>query len=506
LEYAGPVQTPRPCCRIVSQHARGPTHRTALTHPFRISRIGQKGRRGCGELPRAANSDRFGSIRPARVPTSPFPIHDGRMAPKPTGWNRIVAKLQGEVPATELEAFRRASASVLELLDQVERRRLECTIDGVDPWAVPGSMRAAFLCAWNAFVLQTLGNELLDADYRAEPRTPQFVPPVTAEQVLRWYEPVEGWVNRAWQAQASPDYHLDVAVPAPLPAWVEVDPLPPAHLDGLLYALRSVGHHADAAMAFLPATPLEDRPKQTRLNAIRQIYASAQARTRYAEDLAGHEPAPEVRERAGQHARGAIEQFYRLGQLIADPELAVDDKPAPAPPREPPAAPARLPPRAKPAGLELRTHHDRATNQTVTETAETIDFSGQLSGEVNFSVRLTQVRTPESRAIVLRVAARAEYAYPMVTAGTLTIHTNGQSTLLRTLPDRRRQMSPARPTLHEEFFGYALPDGLLQKLCSAADAGLRFKNYRGMVELDAATMARFQAYCRSFYEAVIQPG
>ncbi|HYR08109.1 MAG TPA: hypothetical protein VEQ60_10080, partial [Longimicrobium sp.] len=77
------------------------------------------------------------------------------MPPRPTGWNRLVAKLQGEVPAAELEAFRRASAPVMELLEQVERRRLECRIDGLDPWAVPPATRAAFLCAWNAFVLQT---------------------------------------------------------------------------------------------------------------------------------------------------------------------------------------------------------------------------------------------------------------------------------------------------------------------------------------------------------------
>lgn len=139
------------------------------------------------------------------------------MTPKPTGWNRFIASLQGEVPAEELEAFRRASATVYELLERMEHRRLECGIDGLDPWTVPPATRTAFLCAWNAFVLQTLGDELLEADYRAEPRTPGYVPPATAEQVLRLYEPVEGWVNRAWQAEANPDYVLDVDVPAPLP-------------------------------------------------------------------------------------------------------------------------------------------------------------------------------------------------------------------------------------------------------------------------------------------------
>ncbi|HEV3051840.1 MAG TPA: hypothetical protein VGX50_16150 [Longimicrobium sp.] len=432
------------------------------------------------------------------------------MAPKPTGWNRFVAKLQGEVPAAELEAFRRASGPVLELLEQVERRRLECSIDGLDPWTVPPATRAAFLCAWNAFVLQTLGNEFLDADYRAEPRTPHFVPPVTAKQVLRFYEPVEGWVNRGGQAQANPDYRLDVNVPAALPTLVEADPFPPAHLDGLLHAIRAVRDHAAVAMEFLPATPPAEREKQMQLNRIRQLYASAQARARYAEDLCGTDPVPEVRERAAEHASAAIAQFYLLGQLIADPPLSELQGPVTRPREQRPARPA-LPPaaatqRAGATGPRLRTRYDRARNQTVTETVSTIDFTGQLSGEVGFSLRLNQVRTPESRSVVLNIRAWARDAYPMLTTGTLTIETDGENSVLRPLPGRERTSRVQEEVSYEEHFGYALPDGLLQKLCTAGSAGLRFKNYRGSVEVDAATIERFQAFCRGFYNAVVRPG
>jgi hypothetical protein len=434
------------------------------------------------------------------------------MAPKPTGWNRFVAKLQGEVPAAELEAFRRASGPVLELLEQVERRRLECSIDGLDPWTVPPATRAAFLCAWNAFVLQTLGNELLDADYRAEPRTPHFVPPVTAKQVLRFYEPVEEWVNRGSQAQANPDYRLDVDVPAALPTLVEEDPCPPAHLDGLLHSIRAVRDHAAVAMEFLPAAPPAEPEKQMHLNRIRQIYASAQARARYAEELCGTDPVPEVRERAAEHASAAIAQFYLLGQLVADPPLSKPQVPPAARPREQRPARAALSPAAAPrpagaTGPQLRTHHDREKKQTVTETVATIDFTAQLSGEVGFSLQLAQVRTPESRWMVLSVRARARDVYPMITTATLTVETDGENSVLRPLPGRKRGTSPAGGEVsYEEHLGYALPDGLLQKLCTARSAGLRFKNYRGTVQVDAATIERFQAFCRGFYKAVVQAG
>lgn len=340
-------------------------------------------------------------LESARVPSF-IRIHTAAMAGKPTGWNRFVAKLQGEVPAAELEAFRRASGPVLELLEQVERRRLECRIDGLDPWTVPPATRAVFLCAWNAFVLQTLRNEYLDADYRAEPRTPHFVPPVTAEQVLRFYEPVEAWVNRALQAQANPEYQLDVGVPAALPV-LQVEPLPPAHLDALLHAMRSVRDHAGAALEFLPATPPKERKKQVQLNRIRQLYASAQARARYAEDLCGADPVPEVRERAGEHARAAIAQLYLLGQLASDPELAREPERGTAAQREkargrlapataPPAA-AGHPAAASAPALHLVTRTGRTEGQTIIEAEEAVVFTGRLPIEILFSLRLSQVRT-----------------------------------------------------------------------------------------------------------------
>ena len=55
---------------------------------------------------------------------------------------------------------------------------------------VHGDKQAEFACTWNAFVLQTLGNAFLDADYRDNPATVGFVPPITADQVLRFYSPV----------------------------------------------------------------------------------------------------------------------------------------------------------------------------------------------------------------------------------------------------------------------------------------------------------------------------
>ncbi len=263
-------------------------------------------------------------------------------------WGRMFARFQGEVPGAALEAYRRASLPVFELMDRVEARRDACIADGLNPWTIPPATRAEFLCAWNAFVLQTLGNDILNADYTEYPDTAGFVPPVTAHQLLSFFGQVEGWMDRAQQAHANPDYRLDVLVPAALPPWSEVEPNPASHLRGLLKAMRAVGEHAAAGMRFLPETAPEgpeQAARQKQIHRIRQLYASAQSKARYAADLHGAEPPPDVRERVEPYAREAIELFYALGQLIADPALAeAGGAHPPATDVEPSTRAAALPP------------------------------------------------------------------------------------------------------------------------------------------------------------------
>lgn len=47
----------------------------------------------------------------------------------PTTWTRLVSLVKGEVSANTLEAYRRASLSVLELLDQAEAERNAAAAD-----------------------------------------------------------------------------------------------------------------------------------------------------------------------------------------------------------------------------------------------------------------------------------------------------------------------------------------------------------------------------------------
>lgn len=264
-----------------------------------------------------------------------------------TTWGKLLCRLCGEVPADTLEAYRRAGGTVYDLLAQVEQQRLEGRAEGLTPWTVPPSTQAEMLCAWNAFVLQHLGDTFLQADYNSNPATVGYVPPITADQILEFYAQVEGWVSRAQQAYSNPGYRLDVAVPAEMPPWSEVEPCPNTHLHGMLQAMRSVRDHAQAALLFLPDnSTLSDPKQQAQAHYMRQILAAAVSKARYAEDLHGSHPTQEVHERVEPFIKEAIEGFYLLGQMIAMPTLAEPPTEAPAPKAQPRRTPVPPEPKA----------------------------------------------------------------------------------------------------------------------------------------------------------------
>ncbi len=252
---------------------------------------------------------------------------------------RLVCLVQGEVSADTLEAYRRASLAVLDLLDQAEQERLAAAAEGKNPWTIPPAKQAELACSWNAFVLQTLGNAFLDADYRDQPATAGFVPPITADQVLRFYTPVEGWLTRAQQAHADPSYRLDLAIPADLPPWSEVEPCPNSHLHGMQEAMRAIRDHAQSAMNLLENAQGLTPEQEKQRGVIRGLFAAATTKARYADDMHGQNPTRDVHERMEEHLKVAIEQMFRVGQLAAMPQRA-DQRNAPT---APPPAPKRLP-------------------------------------------------------------------------------------------------------------------------------------------------------------------
>ena len=150
---------------------------------------------------------------------------------------RLRARLRGEISTEILEAYQRAGASIHPMLDEAEARRF--MLRGTDRswWDQPRHEQLATLCLWNAFILQTLGDTLLEADAAADLDTVGFAPRVTTDQARAYYAQVAVWLERSVLAQRDPAYDLNVALPVNLPDWSPAEPCPREHLAALMAAL-----------------------------------------------------------------------------------------------------------------------------------------------------------------------------------------------------------------------------------------------------------------------------
>ena len=235
---------------------------------------------------------------------------------------RLAAAMRGEIAATTVEAYRRAGAAAYQDMLDAEQLRADLAASGGSQWIARSHQASQLLCAWNAFALQTLGDQLVEADYQADPRTAGFLPPVTAEQAAVFLGEVEQWSARARRAASDETYDItaEIAVPAPLPEWVEVEPCPRAHLTAMLAAARAMRGRAEAALADLVKAP----PPRAKANAgsrVKGLAAEADSVVSFGESLWSPDATDEVHEKVENSLRRGIAAYYRLGQLLAMPAL-----------------------------------------------------------------------------------------------------------------------------------------------------------------------------------------
>lgn len=242
--------------------------------------------------------------------------------PRPTLFTRLAAAMHGEIAATTVEAYRRAGASAYQDMLDAEQLRADLALAGGGMWTARPHQASQLLCAWNAFVLQSLGDQLVEADYQADPHTVGYLPPVTAEQAAAFLGEVEQWSARARRAGSdiSFDVATEVTLPAELPGWVEAEPCPRQHLAAMLAAGRAMRDRAQAALADLVrAEPPADRA--TAAARLRGMGAEADSVMSYGESMWAPGVPADVHERIENSLKRAIAAYYLLGQLLAMPAL-----------------------------------------------------------------------------------------------------------------------------------------------------------------------------------------
>jgi hypothetical protein len=235
---------------------------------------------------------------------------------------RLAAAMHGEVSATTVEAYRRAGAAAYQDILDADQVRADLAASGAGQWGASPAQASQLLCAWNAFALQTLGEELIDADYRADPRTVGFLPPVTAEQAAAFLGEVEHWSSRARRAASDPGYDAaaEFALPEPLPNWVRAQPCPLSHLKAMMAAGQAMRAHAEAALADLIRVdpPPGKRDAAARL---RGMAGEADSAVAYGEALWSPDAGARVHEQALNSLRRGMSAYFELGQLLAMPAL-----------------------------------------------------------------------------------------------------------------------------------------------------------------------------------------
>lgn len=225
---------------------------------------------------------------------------------------KLKASAHGEVSREGLEPYRVAGGSVYSYIIELDEMRAQAGLPNV---------QAALLAGWVAFALQVLGDELLDADLAVDPSTAHYVPRVTAEQAMAFYEPVQAWMSRARVAQASGSYRLDVPVPEVMPEWVEVEPCPQAHLLAFRQAAGRLREHSEGVMAGFDPGPGCERARGVVVEALAEASAAADYANGLWSASTGAPPA-NLHETIEAHLKHAVESYFYLGQVVAMPALA----------------------------------------------------------------------------------------------------------------------------------------------------------------------------------------
>jgi hypothetical protein len=233
----------------------------------------------------------------------------------PESKKRLKSARRGERNTATLEAMRAAGTSVYEELTILESHQDELRADDRGAWNDAPDRASHTLATWNAYVLHTLGECLID---RADPGKSGFVEPETFDLAWRWFGQVQPWLSRARQARSNPGYDIRAELTPP----VELTPLPThdGYIDALLDADARLRDRAEFAVFVLesgkrPAYADDD------LNRLKQYAAMAGAAADYARGLRQADEEQTTSRIAAANLRQAVSAWYQIGQLAAFPVL-----------------------------------------------------------------------------------------------------------------------------------------------------------------------------------------
>jgi hypothetical protein len=230
---------------------------------------------------------------------------------------RAVKALRGPLPVRTLETFRSAGRLVYRELDDADRLRRELLGARMAARRFPPAAAGRLLSVWNAFVLQTMGEHLLDA-VRYSPGG--VVRSAEADQILAFFGQVDRWLSQARQAAIDPAYRVEehVDVPAEPPAWLGGDSRPHPLTAAMVAAARVIHARGRATLADYAHSLGAQSADLHRLGEVLDRAADAIGyAARPPRDVGGLPlPASDI-----PRLRYALRMLYLFGQLTAMPNL-----------------------------------------------------------------------------------------------------------------------------------------------------------------------------------------
>jgi hypothetical protein len=227
---------------------------------------------------------------------------------------RVVQALSGQLALPALEAHLSAGPHIRRELDEAERLRHDLLGARTDPRGFPPDVAGRLLSAWNAYVLQTVAEHLLDA---VRYRTFGTVRAEVASRILEFFGPADRWLYQARRTAADPSYRLrdHVDLPAEPPAWPDRKyrsfPLSAAMAD----AAQRIHAMGDTVLEGLARSLVPRGDDLLRLQEILDDAAGAVAYALAPEDALGFPVSPAI------HLRHALRALFLFGQAAAMPAL-----------------------------------------------------------------------------------------------------------------------------------------------------------------------------------------
>lgn len=225
--------------------------------------------------------------------------------------------LDGLVSVRTLEDYRRVGRLVRRELEDAERWRRELLSRSVGTSDRVHVAARRLLCVWNAYVLQTIGEHLLDA---VRPYDDGEVQGEAATRILASFGQVERWLFQARRIALDPTYRIEnhVDLPAEPPPWHEGGTTAPL-LTATVMATRAI--HARGMVALADDDAHASHGRSEDLLEFRRMLARAMDAIAYAERSSSGGDGMTLLTPPDIHLRYAVRTLYVFGQLLAMPQL-----------------------------------------------------------------------------------------------------------------------------------------------------------------------------------------